>query len=58
MRILGIDPGSNCTGYGVIDKEGNSLKLIEFGAIKLSSLDSFPQRLKIIKEKIIEIIQS
>ena len=26
MRILGIDPGLNTTGYGVIDIKGNSLK--------------------------------
>lgn len=34
MRILGIDPGSHNTGYGVIDKEGNYLKQIIYGEIK------------------------
>ncbi|MBN1473054.1 MAG: crossover junction endodeoxyribonuclease RuvC, partial [Syntrophaceae bacterium] len=34
MRILGIDPGSHITGYGVILKEGNYLKQITYGEIK------------------------
>ncbi len=34
MRILGIDPGSHITGYGVIFKEGNYLKQITYGEIK------------------------
>ncbi len=34
MRILGIDPGSHITGYGVILKEGNYFKKITYGEIK------------------------
>ena len=34
MRILGIDPGSNVTGYGVIDKSGNYLRHVVHGEIK------------------------
>lgn len=34
MRILGIDPGSHVTGYGVIEKEGNSLRYVVHGEIK------------------------
>lgn len=58
MRILGIDPGSNCTGYGIIDKENELLKLIAFGAIKCNSQDSFPQRLKKIKQEIVTLIKN
>ena len=57
MRILGIDPGSNCTGYGVIDKEEDELKLVNFGTIRLDSHDSFAQRLKKIKQEIADIIR-
>ena len=35
MLILGIDPGSHITGYGVIDKKGNYLRHILHGEIKL-----------------------
>lgn len=34
MRILGIDPGSRVTGYGVIDKSGNYLRHLLHGEIK------------------------
>ena len=34
MRILGIDPGSHVTGYGVIDKTGNYLRHLLHGEIK------------------------
>lgn len=34
MRILGIDPGSHITGYGVIEKEGNHLRHVLHGEVK------------------------
>ena len=34
MRILGIDPGSHITGYGIIEKEGNHLRHVLHGEIK------------------------
>lgn len=34
MLILGIDPGSHITGYGVIDKKGNYLRHIIHGEVK------------------------
>jgi crossover junction endodeoxyribonuclease RuvC len=34
LRILGIDPGSRVTGYGVIDKSGNYLRHVLHGEIK------------------------
>jgi crossover junction endodeoxyribonuclease RuvC len=34
LRILGIDPGSHVTGYGVIDKSGNYLRHVVHGEIK------------------------
>jgi crossover junction endodeoxyribonuclease RuvC len=34
LRILGIDPGSHVTGYGVIDKSGNYLRHVGHGEIK------------------------
>lgn len=34
MRILGIDPGSHVTGYGIIEKKGNYLQHVLHGEIK------------------------
>jgi crossover junction endodeoxyribonuclease RuvC len=43
-RILGIDPGSRVTGYGVIDSDGMRSRLVESGCIRLGDAD-FPARL-------------
>lgn len=45
MRILGIDPGSRITGYGIITKEGNRLIHVDNGAIFTDSAKDFPSRL-------------
>jgi len=46
MIILGIDPGSRITGYGLISKEGNRLVHVDNGAIFTDSAKEFPQRLE------------
>ena len=45
MRILGIDPGSGATGYGIIDSDGSELRLVSYGAIATSSKRPFHERL-------------
>jgi len=55
-RILGIDPGSVATGYGVINTEGQQHQLVAFGTIKAGKGD-FPERLKTIFESICGIIE-
>src|SRR3954453_16864375 len=59
MRVLGIDPGSETTGWGVIegDSNGQKYRLIEFGAIKLSSSATFSSRLLKISCAIEEVIE-
>ncbi|MGB9620095.1 MAG: crossover junction endodeoxyribonuclease RuvC, partial [Armatimonadota bacterium] len=36
MRILGIDPGTATTGYGVVERVGSTARLIGYGAITTS----------------------
>ena len=57
MRILGIDPGSGSTGYGLIDTDGSQHKLVLFGAIKTISSRPFHERLLKIYEDLSEILQ-
>lgn len=59
MRVLGIDPGSETTGWGVIegDRSGQSYRLIEYGAVKLSSSATFASRLLKISQALEEIIE-
>jgi crossover junction endodeoxyribonuclease RuvC len=58
QRILGIDPGSRATGYGVIEKKGNRLYYVTCGVIRLSDKNSFSGRLKIIFDGLCEVIDS
>jgi crossover junction endodeoxyribonuclease RuvC len=54
--ILGLDPGTNVMGYGVILIEGRSLKLLQFGVIQLSKLDSHELRLKKIFDRVLALV--
>ncbi len=54
--ILGIDPGTNVMGYGIIEVKGNSIKLISTGVVKLDKYDNHPLKLKKIFEKVISLI--
>lgn len=49
--ILGIDPGSRLTGYGIINAVGNKLEYVCCGSIKLPAVDH-PERLKLIFDNI------
>ncbi|MHC1585840.1 MAG: crossover junction endodeoxyribonuclease RuvC [Candidatus Syntropharchaeia archaeon] len=56
MRILGIDPGTAHTGWGIVESKG--LKMIEWGIVKTDVSSSHPQRLKKIYGEIREIIRN
>ena len=49
LRILGIDPGSQSTGYGVIDMDGNRAIYVACGNLRIKG-ESLPERLKAIFE--------
>ncbi len=57
MRILGIDPGSRVTGYGVIDFQRGKETLVEFGALKLDVEKSHELRLKQIYDRLTQVIE-
>lgn len=56
MRILGIDPGSRITGYGLIECQGNRLRHVDNGIIATVSTAALATRLKIIYDGIARII--
>jgi crossover junction endodeoxyribonuclease RuvC len=58
LRILGIDPGSRATGYGVIAKKGNGLYYVTCGIIRLGDKYAFSDRLKIIFDGLCEVIET
>lgn len=45
IRIIGVDPGSRITGYGIIDSDGQSYQLVEAGCIRMPDRE-FAFRLK------------
>jgi crossover junction endodeoxyribonuclease RuvC len=45
VRIFGIDPGSERTGYGCVETDGRRPRLVTCGAIAARTADSFPDRL-------------
>jgi len=55
--ILGIDPGTNIMGYGVICATGNQISLLAMGVLKLNKYDDHHSRLKIIFERMISLIE-
>ena len=57
-RILGIDPGLNITGYGVLEVENGRLRLREAGIVRGKSRGSLTKRLVEIHEGVAEVIAS
>jgi crossover junction endodeoxyribonuclease RuvC len=56
MKILGIDPGSRRTGYGIIEVRGERAALLHSGVINAGE-GEFPQRLGIIFSELRELIR-
>ena len=57
MRILGIDPGSVTTGFGVIDYERGRLALVEQGSIGTRRGAELAERLAEIHSRLLEVIE-
>jgi crossover junction endodeoxyribonuclease RuvC len=58
MRVLGIDCGTEYTGYGVVEMDDSGVLLcLGCGAIKLSTRDSMPARLANIFERLRQLIR-
>lgn len=47
MRVLGIDPGLHYCGYGIAQKDGSRIALVDYGCLVMSPKKSIPERLGI-----------
>ncbi len=56
MRILGIDPGTGILGFGIIDSDGVSKKLVDAGVIRTPAHQPIQERLVTIYNELEEII--
>lgn len=58
MKILGIDPGLNITGYAVVENKGADFKILEAGFIQTTSKEKIEKRLDKIYKSLHELINS
>ncbi len=56
MRVFGIDPGSDRTGYGCVDSDGTRHRLIACGAIVAPARASFPDKLLTIHRSLVGLL--
>ncbi|HEX8475000.1 MAG TPA: crossover junction endodeoxyribonuclease RuvC [Pyrinomonadaceae bacterium] len=56
MRVLGIDPGSETTGWGVVEGDARRYQLVEYGTLKAPARERFAARLLKISNGIEELI--
>lgn len=56
IRILGVDPGSRVTGFGIIDVYGQQQQYIVSGCIKTVAGTSLPERIQLIVSHLQEVI--
>jgi crossover junction endodeoxyribonuclease RuvC len=56
--ILGIDPGTTIMGFGIIKVVGNSMQFLQLNELQLSKYDNHYQKLRIIFERTIELIDT
>jgi len=57
MIVLGIDCGSEITGYGVVDGSGAKLRYVDAGAISVSAREGLPAKLHSIFSALQEVIE-
>lgn len=56
MRILGVDPGINSTGYGILETDGTRHTAVRYGAIKTQLRRPFHERLLKIYKDLMDIL--
>ncbi len=57
MRILGIDPGVAIVGFGVVDNEGGTQRMVQYGAINTPANTPLAARLVQIEQDLMELLQ-
>ncbi|MFQ5445050.1 MAG: crossover junction endodeoxyribonuclease RuvC, partial [Nitrospinales bacterium] len=55
--MMGIDPGSICTGYGIVDESKGQLRAVHWGSIRNTPKQAFTHRLKRIYDGLVEVIE-
>jgi crossover junction endodeoxyribonuclease RuvC len=56
LIVLGIDPGTARTGYGLVERLGSRLRAIDYGCLETPSTMELPARLVLIQDGLIDLI--
>jgi crossover junction endodeoxyribonuclease RuvC len=56
MRVLGIDPGSETLGWGVVEGSGSKYSLVEFGVVRSNPRQAFSKRLARVFAEVDEVV--
>ena len=56
MRVIGVDPGSRVTGYGIVDLTGSQLRHVQHGNIRLVKYETFTERLEALYAELSTVI--
>ncbi|MEC7640576.1 MAG: crossover junction endodeoxyribonuclease RuvC [Nitrospinota bacterium] len=57
MRVMGIDPGSQCTGYGVVEERDGELSAVHWDGIRCNTKAPFAQRLKVVYKELSGVLE-
>lgn len=58
MRLIGLDPGLRLTGWGVIEVEGNRLRHVAHGVVKVAPAGTLAERLRELFEGVAGVIEA
>lgn len=57
MIVLGIDPGTAALGYGIVERSGSRLRMVDVGCLETSAADTLPVRLLQIHRVVTDLIE-
>lgn len=55
MKVLGIDPGVNKTGFGIVEKKGSKLKVLDIGIIQPAKNNKIDKKIFYLHKKLTKI---
>jgi len=58
VLVLGVDPGTATTGYGIIEVKGYQYKMVDYGCIKTSPRCAVPQRLQKLYQQVVRLLNA
>lgn len=58
MRLIGLDPGLRLTGWGVIEVEGNRLRHVAHGVVKVATAGTLAERLRELFEGVVRVVEA